>query len=282
MTHATTDGRTMHRSLRARIWRALAWALLPVPICWAPMGASADESPPAAAEAGQLQEIVVTSTRREENLSKVPLSVTAMTQEDMDTKGIKDIVDVVRFTPGIAIDNSGTNNISIRGISSTGGAGTTGIYVDDTPIQIRGLAFSPDDALPKSFDMDRVEVLRGPQGTLFGAGSEGGTVRYITTAPSLDKSSVYARSELSFTQGGDPSYEAGVAAGGPVIDGVLGARATVWYRRDGGWIDRVDPTAADPQSAVVDHNANYGETLLVRLAALWKASDQWTVTPSIY
>ena len=67
-----------------------------------------------------MQEIVVTSTRREENLSKVPISVTALTQEDMDTKGIKDILDVVRFTPGIAIDNSGTNNISIRGIASTG------------------------------------------------------------------------------------------------------------------------------------------------------------------
>jgi iron complex outermembrane recepter protein len=278
------DSRQTHRTLRTLLWRHLALALLPLAVCWAPMGAAADDSQPAAAaaESGQLQEIVVTSTRREENLSKVPISVTALTQEDMDTKGIKDIVDVVRFTPGIAIDNSGTNNIAIRGISSTGGAGTTGIYIDDTPIQIRGLAFSPDDALPKSFDVDRVEVLRGPQGTLFGAGSEGGTVRYITTPPSLDKSSVYARSELSFTQGGDPSYEAGVAAGGPVIDGVLGARATVWYRRDGGWIDRVDPTAADPQSAVVDHNANYGETLLVRLAGLWKASDQWTVTPSIY
>jgi iron complex outermembrane receptor protein len=282
MMRATNNGRISHRSLRACIWGVTGSGLLPLLVCWAPTKAGADDSPPAAAESGQLQEIVVTSTRREENLSKVPISVTALTQEDMDTKGIKDIIDVVRFTPGIAIDNSGTNNISIRGISSTGGAGTTGIYIDDTPIQIRGLAFNPDDALPKSFDVDRVEVLRGPQGTLFGAGSEGGTVRYITTPPSLDKASIYARSELSFTQGGDPSYEAGVAAGGPVIDGVLGARATVWYRRDGGWIDRVDPTAADPQSAVVDHNANYGETLLVRLAGIWKASDQWTVTPSIF
>src|ERR1700728_583467 len=285
MMHATNSGRMSHRSLRGRSRPSPAWALLlRVLACLAPTWVGADDSAPAAAavDSGQLQEIVVTSTRREENLSKVPISVTALTQDDMDTKGIKDIVDVVRFTPGIAIDNSGTNNIAIRGISSTGGAGTTGIYIDDTPIQIRGLAFSPDDALPRRSDMDRVEVRRGPQATLFGAGSEGGTVRYITTAPSLNNTSIYARSELSFTQGGDPSYEAGVAAGGPVIDGVLGARATVWYRRDGGWIDRVDPTAADPQSAVVDHNANYGETLLVRLAALWKASDQWTVTPSIY
>jgi iron complex outermembrane receptor protein len=279
----TNNGRMINARTRAQRWRALAWALLPLP-AWACLVAAAfaDDSAPATVEAGQLQEVVVTSTRREENLSRVPISVTALTQEDMDTKGIKDITDVVRFTPGIAIDNSGTNNISIRGISSTGGAGTTGIYIDDTPIQIRGLAFNPDDALPKSFDIDRVEVLRGPQGTLFGAGSEGGTVRYITTAPSLDKSSIYGRSELSYTEGGAPSYEAGIAAGGPIIDGTLGARATIWYRRDGGWIDRVDPTAADPQSAVVDKNANHGETMLLRLAALWKPSERWSVTPSIY
>src|SRR6202140_1629722 len=209
----------------------------------------------AAESAGPLQEIVGTAPRHEESLSKVPISVTAMTQEALDIRGVKDFQDVARFTPGVNIDNSGTNNISIRGIAGTGGAGTTGIYLDDTPIQMRALAFNPDEALPKSFDIDRVEVLRGPQGTLFGAGSEGGTVRYITTQPSLTKTSIYGRSEFSSTQYGDPSYEAGAAVGGPLVSGTLGARATIWFRRDGGWIDRVDPTAADPQSAVVDKDA---------------------------
>ena len=110
-----------------------------------------------------LQEVVVTATRREESLSKVPISVTALTQEGLDDRGIKDFSEVARFTPGVNFDTSGTNNISIRGISGTGGAGTTGIYLDDTPIQMRALAFNPDEALPKSFDIDRVEVLRGPQ-----------------------------------------------------------------------------------------------------------------------
>ena len=178
---------------------------------------------PAAEEAtGPLQEIVVTATRHEESLSKVPISVTALTQEALDLRGVKDFQDVARFTPGVNIDNSGTNNISIRGIASTGGAGTTGIYLDDTPIQMRALAFNPDEALPKTFDIDRVEVLRGPQGTLFGSGSEGGTVRYITTQPSLTKTSIYSREEVSYTEGGDPSYEAGVAGGMPIIDGTLG------------------------------------------------------------
>src|SRR5438046_9053175 len=119
--------------------------------------------------AGPLQEITVTATRREESLSKVPISVTALTQESLDNRGIKDFSEVARFTPGVNFDNSGTNNISIRGISGSGGAGTTGIYLDDTPIQMRALAFKPAEALPKSSDLERVAVLRGPRGVLFAA-----------------------------------------------------------------------------------------------------------------
>ncbi len=228
--------------------------------------------------AGPLQEVIVTATRREESLSKVPISVTALTQESLDDRGVKDFSEVARFTPGVNFDNSGTNNISIRGISGSGGAGTTGIYLDDTPIQMRALAFNPDEALPKSFDIDRVEVLRGPQGTLFGAGSEGGTVRYITTQPSLTKTSIYGRSEFSSTQYGDPSYEAGAAVGGPLVQGTFGARFAVSYRHDGGWIDRIDPVTLQ----TVQKKANYNDTWLLRLAGLWAPNDKWTITPGIY
>jgi len=228
--------------------------------------------------AGPLQEVVVTATRREESLSRVPISVTALTQESLDERGVKDFSEVARFTPGINFDNSGTNNISIRGISGSGGAGTTGIYLDDTPIQMRALAFNPDEALPKSFDIERVEVLRGPQGTLFGAGSEGGTVRYITPPPSLTKTSMYGRAESSYTEYGDPSYEAGAAIGGPLVQGTLGARLAVSYRRDGGWINRIDPVSR----GTVEKNANYVNTVLVRLAVLWAPSEKWSITPGIY
>jgi len=224
-----------------------------------------------------LEEIVVTATRREESISRVPISITALSQEMIDQKGIRDFSDVARYTPGVAFDNSQTNQISIRGISSSGGSGTTGIYIDDVPIQVRNLGFNSDDTLVKLFDLDRVEVLRGPQGTLFGAGSEGGTVRYITTQPSLTKSSVYAKAETSYTEGGSPNYEAGVAAGTPLIDGVLGVRASAWYRRDGGWIDRIDPTTLQ----TVDKNANHDETTVLRLAALWQPNDALRVTPSV-
>src|SRR6202046_1931635 len=251
--------------------RILLGVALPLCACGVTFGQNApapDESQVVESE-GALKEIVVTATRHEESLSKVPISVSAFTQEDMDEKGMKDFTDVVRFTPGVSIDQTGTNAISIRGISSSGGAGTTGIYIDDTPIQMRSLGFHPDDALPKTFDLDRVEVLRGPQGTLFGAGSEGGTVRYILTQPSLTKESTYVKSEVSFTEHGDPSYEAGIAQGGPIIDGVLGFRVSAWYRKDGGWIDRVDPTTR----AIVDKDANTDESLVLRLAAMWKPVD---------
>jgi outer membrane receptor protein involved in Fe transport len=226
---------------------------------------------------GGLQEVVVTATRREESLSRVPISVTALTQDAMDARGIKDFQDVARFTPGVSIDSSGTNAISIRGISSSAGAGTTGIYLDDTPIQMRNVGFNPEDSLPKTFDLARVEILRGPQGTLFGAGAEGGAVRYILTQPSLTQSSTYLRSEGNYTQYAQPSYEFGIAHGQPLIDGVLGWRASAWYRYDGGWVNRVDPTTR----VVTAHNVDYHHALVLRLAGLWQAASSLTVTPSI-
>ena len=207
---------------------------------------------PAAAQQNGAQqgteEVVVTAQRRTEKLSKVPESISAFTTEKMDQLDIKNISDLVRFTPGVTFDTE-SKDISIRGVNSTAGDATTGIYIDDTPIQIRALGFGSDNTLPAVFDLQRVEVLRGPQGTLFGAGSEGGTVRYITPAPSLDEYSEYAKAELSTTQYGAPSYELGAAVGGPIDDGHLGFRVSAWGRRDGGWIDKVDyATGATLQS----------------------------------
>jgi iron complex outermembrane recepter protein len=261
-------------------WRVLLLRTLIVTTgaCAAPFAGAADTGgTPDAATTGALEEIVVTATRREESISRVPISITAINQDTIDQKGIKDFSDIVRFTPGVAFDSSQTNQISIRGISSSGGSGTTGIYIDDTPIQVRNLGFNSDDALVKLFDLDRVEVLRGPQGTLFGAGSEGGTVRYITVQPSLTETSVYAKGETSYTQGGAPSYESGLAVGTPVVDGVFGIRFSAWYRRDGGWIDRIDPTTLQ----LVDANANRVGTAALRLAGLWQPNDALRITPSI-
>jgi outer membrane receptor protein involved in Fe transport len=219
----------------------------------------------AANSGGGLQEIVVTAQRRTQSLQDVSISVTAFNQEQMDAQGVRSIDDIARLTPGITFQRADARNgadstISIRGIASSAGAATTGIYIDDTPIQVRelGAGNAGFTAFPQIFDLDRIEVLRGPQGTLFGAGSEGGTVRFITPQPSLTAFSTYVRTELGYTQGGDPSYEAGVALGGPIIEGKVGVRVSAWFRRDGGWIDRTDwdhtsteaypPTAPTPAS----------------------------------
>jgi iron complex outermembrane recepter protein len=227
--------------------------------------------------ASVLPEIVVTATRHAELLSKVPISISAFTQDTIDLKGIKDITDVIRYTPGMIIDADGTNTISIRGISSSAGAATTGVYIDDTPIQMRVLGFNADNALPKTFDLERMEVLRGPQGTLFGAGAEGGAVRYIMAQPNMTKSDMYVRSEVAMTQNGAPSYEVGVAGGTPIVANVLGMRASLWYRHDGGWIDRLDPFSF----ATVAHNSNYEDTVALRLASKWAVNDDVTITPSM-
>ena len=260
-------------------WQALLLRTLMVAgsACAAPLAGATEAGDTDTAAAPSLEEITVTATRREESISRVPISITAISEEAIDQKGIKDFSDIVRFTPGVAFDSSQTNQISIRGISSSGGSGTTGIYIDDVPIQVRSLGFNSDDALVKLFDLDRVEVLRGPQGTLFGAGSEGGTVRYISVQPSLTQSSIYGKAETSYTEGGAPSYEAGLAGGTPVIDGVLGVRASIWFRRDGGWIDRIDPTTLQ----VVDPNANSDNTVALRVAALWQPTEGLRITPSI-
>jgi len=231
--------------------------------------------------ANDSHDIIVTATRRDQLLSKVPISISAFTQSRADQLGIKSFADVVKFTPGVSFDaaganNSGANNISIRGVSSSAGTSTTGLYIDDTPMQVRQIGLNSNSPLPIIFDLDRVEVLRGPQGTLFGAGSEGGTVRFITPSPNLSKPSIYARSEVSSTEKGGLSYEAGVALGAPIIQDVLGFRISSYYRRDGGYIDRVDP-----YTGARTPNANSVDSYAIRAALGWKPTPNLEIIPSV-
>ena len=219
---------------------------------------------------------MVTASRREESLSKVALSVSALTAAKMDVQGVKSFADVVRFVPGVTFD-SDRKDISIRGISSQAGAGTTGVYIDDTPIQMRALGQDANNTLPAVFDLERVEVERGPQGTLFGAGSEGGTVRYITRQPSLTGFSGVAHGEAAFTQDGAPSYEGGAAVGGPLAADKLGFRLSGWARRDGGYIDRVD----DQTLATIEKNASRSDTYALRGALAWAPTERLKLTVAI-
>ena len=228
-----------------------------------------------ASNSGEIEEITVTATRRSEALSKVPASVSAFTAAKMEVQGVKSFADLAKFTPGVTYDEA-RHDVSIRGISSQAGSGTTGIYIDDTPIQVRALGLNANNTLPSVFDLDRVEVLRGPQGTLFGAGSEGGTVRYITPQPSLTDYSGFAHSELAGTEGGGMSFESGAAVGGPIVDDVLGFRLSGWARRDGGWIDKFDPYSGQ----ITDADANRTNTYTLHAAITYKPIDNLTITPS--
>jgi outer membrane receptor protein involved in Fe transport len=261
--------------------------------------APADSETPSAG----LEEIVVTATRREERLQDVPVSVLAFSQEKLDAQGLKNIDDLARLSPGLTFQRNGMSSagnyndegsdINIRGVDSAAGTSTTGIYIDDTPIQTRHVGFGSVNAFPALFDLDRVEVLRGPQGTLFGAGAEGGVVRFISPEPNLTKTSAYARADVATTDGGAPSYEAGLAFGAPLIDDVLAFRGSVSFRRDGGWVDRVGytliPNSAAPvtptpvyDGETTEANANYWDTTTARFAIKWKPNDAVEITPSIY
>ena len=286
-------------------WRAGAAAALIG--LWAGGAATAD-TPAAPADSGALEQIVVTAQRRAQNLEDVPMSITAFSQEKLDQQGLRNIDDLTRLTPGVTfirngMSSSGNYNdedsdISIRGIDSTAGTSTTGIYIDDTPIQTRHMQFGTVNAYPALFDLDRVEVLKGPQGTLFGAGSEGGTIRFITPEPSLANWQVYAKAEFGQIDGGGQSYTAGLAVGGPIIEDVLGFRFSVSDQRSGGWVNRVSYTAPPYTLAPTDYgdlysgaptdlvttekNANWEETQTARLALKWQPMDSLTVMPSIY
>lgn len=226
-------------------------------------------------------EIVVTAQRRGESIQKVPISISAYTQQTLDRQGVRDIQDVVRLTPGLDFQRGGPQNltnIAIRGIRSNGGASTTGIYIDDVPIQSRRVGYAGGSPFPQTFDLERVEVLRGPQGTLFGAGSQGGTIRFITPNPSLTDFSAYGRAEVSSTRYGNEGYEAGAAVGGPIVQDKVGFRASAWYRKQAGWIDRANPRTG----AIVDKDSNQGNTFVGRVAVTVAPVDAVKLTASLF
>ena len=234
----------------------------------------------ASEESTKLEEVVVTATRQARLLSTVPISASAFSHKTLEAEGVNQIDDIALITPGVTFirGNSGTTQIAIRGISSDSGASTTGVYIDDTPVQSRVIGFSSTTIFPNVFDLERVEILRGPQGTLFGAGSEGGTIRFITPQPSLTDYTDYTKGELGFTEHGDPSFEARAALGGPIVENELGFRASLSYRRDGGYTDRVDRFSGDLIAKDDDWQNSYN----ARLAFALQPVEHLLITPSFY
>jgi len=230
-----------------------------------------------------LEEVVVTATRQSDTVNRVPLAVTALTQESLDQKGIRTLADLQATVPGLRItgrEASGNTTVAIRGIrQQSGTSATTGFYLDETSLQKRaagGFGSQNGTPVPPLFDLERVEVLRGPQGTLFGGGSEGGTIRYIQPAPGLTDYTAYGRAQWLTTEGGDPSYEGGFAFGGPMIQDKLGFRAMIFARKTGGYIDLTDYRTGQ----VYDENSNSGEVSMGRLAFAWAPSSSTKLTVS--
>ncbi|NIJ38399.1 outer membrane receptor protein involved in Fe transport [Sphingopyxis panaciterrae] len=225
-------------------------------------------------------DIVVTATRRDESILQAPISITAYSQESLDLKGVRNMEDLARMTPGISI-NQGTFGIKylvIRGLSSSVGATMNGVYIDDTPVQVRSVSLTTN-FYPAMFDLERVEVLRGPQGTLYGAGAMGGAVRFISAKPGFSEFTGYSRAELATTEGGGLSYEGGAAVGGPIIKDKLAFRVSAYYRRDGGYIDRV-PIVANRGTARKNHNER--DTFVGQAQLAFKPTDDTTITAGVF
>jgi len=198
----------------------------------------------ATASAGDtLQEVIVTAERREETVQKIPLSITAVTGEQLQERGITRLEELAAETPGISMKtfSPGQTEYEMRGLPSSGGSSATvGLYVNDVPLAASANSYMGKAAIdPDLFDLQRVEVLRGPQGTLYGAGSMGGTIRLITAPPNAKGFDAAAQSDTSHTQHGGMNWGASGMLNLPIIDDVLALRVVGTDKYDHGFIDRI-------------------------------------------
>jgi len=203
------------------------------------MGAAADAS--AASDSG-LAEIIVTATRRSERLQDVPMSITALSGVELLKRGANDVNDIIANSPGLSNPAQGLgtqNNLIIRGVATGAGStlaqATVSFMLDDIDLNPGAVTFGTAD--PKIVDVQQVEVLRGPQGTLFGAGSLSGVVRFISNKPDLENFSGSVQTTGSSTDHGGTSEDISGVLNAPLIEGKLAARLVAYYDDDAGWVD---------------------------------------------
>lgn len=245
----------------------------------------------AAADPGaQLEELVVTAQKREENLQNVPVSVQALSTQKLDQLQVKGFEDYVKFLPSVSFKTAGPGFTSIymRGVASgengnhSGPRPSVGVYLDEQPVTtITG------PVEPHIYDIARVEALAGPQGTLYGASSQAGTIRIITNKPSTSGFSAGYDVEVNAVA---PHHDPGYIAEG-YVNQPLSDRAAIrlvgWYEHDGGFIDQVRTLRTFPVSGItIDNKAhaensyNDADTIGARAALKIDLDDNWTVTPS--
>lgn len=196
----------------------------------APAWSQASPAKDSASDAGTAEEIVVTAQKREQKLIDVPISLQAISGDTLERRGTKELTQLVDFIPGASVVSKsapGFETIQIRGVASgTVGDATVGYYIDDVNFSIPNLQLSPPSRL---VDLERAEVIRGPQGTLYGNGAMGGLIRLITTDPNTNAFGVKAQSELSFTDGGGTNYAGDAAVNIPIATDVAALRVTGGY-----------------------------------------------------
>jgi iron complex outermembrane recepter protein len=189
-----------------------------------------------------LQEVVVTAEKRDSTVQKTPISVTAITGADLQSQGITDLVEVAQQVPGVSFKTSGPGQteLEMRGLTSTGGESpTVGFYVDETSLTPPAMAQNGKVVIdPSLFDLNRVEILRGPQGTLYGAGSMGGTVKLVTNQPDLQRFDVNAQGTFSETDGGGFNHTENAMLNLPLAPGIAALRIVGTNENISGWIDR--------------------------------------------
>lgn len=192
----------------------------------------------AAADAGTAEDIVVTAQKREQNLLDVPLAVQAFAGAALESSGSREINDLLDSIPGassVSRTAPGFETIQIRGIASgTTGDATVGYYIDDVPFSVPNLQLAPPARL---FDLQRVEVLRGPQGTLYGQGAMGGTIRMVTAPADPNEVELRGQLEASGTKGGEANYAGDGVVNVPIVKDLIGLRVTGGYERLGGFAD---------------------------------------------
>ena len=225
-----------------------------------------------------LQAITVTATLREEELADVPFSVAAPTAKDLRERGAENIEDIAVNVAGFSVQNlgPGQSQVAIRGASAgqiardqPGVKEQAGVYLDESPISLS--LFTPDLDL---FDISRVEVLRGPQGTLFGSGSLAGTVRYITNQPELGLRSTFGEVGTNQIENGGVGASVKLGANMPLGDRAAG-RVALYYNQLGGYMDALQPTGR------LEKNVNSGTRTGVRAALRFEPNDRFTITPRV-
>lgn len=238
----------------------------------APAAHAQDRSAP---EATDNDDIVVTANRREETVQDVPSAVTAISQAQIEARGIDSFEGFARSVPGMTMNQATKNRavFNIRGIATNTTGGNTqdpvSVYINDTPVtDTFGAMVQPDLRL---FDVERIEVLRGPQGTLFGSGSLGGTVRIITNKPDATKFETAGRVDLGVTKGGGLRQRYDAMVNVPLVEDKLALRAVGYYRDEEGWVRNI---ALGTRNDTVDWGG--------RVALRWTPTDALSVKAEVF